>query len=156
MAQALAFLLAHLAGQVHGFHQTDRAQRQCQRLLKTPLAQEIDFEAAAPQVGDQPRLQIAERGVNGEPHQPRLFGGVNRFQANSRFAEDSLQQEIAIFGFTHGAGCYGAEQMHVMLAKHRAEMAESVDGVGHHAGSKPAAREDVVPQAHGPALAGKK
>ena len=52
-------------------------------MLKTPLAQEVDFEAAAPQVGDQPRLQITERGVHREPHQPRLFGGVNCFQAYS-------------------------------------------------------------------------
>jgi hypothetical protein len=155
VAQSVELVFVHNAIEFHAFQQTYRANGHSHRLADGPPLQERDFETATAQINDQAGLNGSQSGADGTKDQPRFFAGVDCFQPNTSVTKNPVHQDIAVLSFAYSAGRYGTVELNVVPPQHGPEVAKSFYGARNGAFIKLAARENVVPQANGPAFRGK-
>jgi hypothetical protein len=148
VTQAAGIVFVNRAFNGIRFHQTYGAERQGDTMFEHATLKEIQFQAAAAEVKNQPRLEAVAQGpLYCGADQARLFFAADYFQFNSCFSLDAVHQFAVVAGLSRGGGGYSAIGGDLMSVHAVAELAEDSRGARNRIVIEQAASEGIVAQA---------
>ena len=107
-------------------HQSNRAQRQGDSVIKYSALKEVQLQAAAAQIENQSRMNlIAQRPEHCRTNKPRLLFAADHLEFDSGLSSNSLHQGAIVARFARRSCRDGAISAHVMPVH---PLAKSLEG----------------------------